>query len=195
MTGAPEAKARRALSDPPGGVLLWLVVGLELLTFGIVFVLVAVERSGDPALFAAGQAALDIRFGLGLTVLLVTSGALAAQAVHRYRRADAAGARRLFLGAGALGVGFVAVKLADYAKHASLGHGLGASGFWDAYLLATGFHFLHVLVGLALLFGVAARVGRANFTDAETAIVGSALFWHLCDVAWFFLFPIFFVKA
>lgn len=196
MSETPGASSsRRALADPPGGVLLWLVVGLELVTFAMVFALIAHLRASAPADFAAGQAALDSRFGLALTLLLVTSGALAAQAVHRHRQGDAAAARRLFLGAGAVGLGFAGVKLLDYAKHLAEGHGLGASDFWDAYLLATGFHFLHVLVGLALLFFVAARVGRARFSDEETAVVGSALFWHLCDVAWFFLFPLFFARA
>lgn len=193
MTAFPMP--RRALSDPPGGVLLWLIVTVELVTFAMVFGLVAHLRHGEPQGFAQGQGLLHARTGLALTVALVTSGALAAQAVHRYRQRALAAARRLFLGAGVVGCGFVAIKVADAAQLLGQGVGLGTSDFWAAYFLATGFHFAHVLVGLLLLFFVAARVGRTPFADEEGAVVGSALFWHLCDVAWFFLFPLFFAGA
>lgn len=185
----------RAVTEPPGGVLLWLIVTLELITFAMVFGLIAHQRSSSPASFAQGQAALSLPLGLSLTLVLVTSGAVAARAVHHHRLQQAARARAHFLAAAGLGLVFVGLKLFDYAQHLGAGHRLGSSDFWDAYFLGTGFHFLHVVVGLGLLVGVAARVGRAKFSDEETAIVGSALFWHMCDVAWFFLFPLFFARA
>lgn len=185
----------RALSDPPGGVLLWLIVLVELVTFAMVYGLVAHLRQAEPAMFQEGQALLHAKVGLGLTVALVTSGALAAQAVHRFRAGALEAARRTFLASGAVGLVFVALKVVDAAQLLGHGVGLGSSDFWAAYFLATGFHFVHVLVGLALLFFVAGRVGRTTFTDPEGAVVGSALFWHLCDVAWFFLFPLFFAGA
>ncbi|MFZ5438820.1 MAG: cytochrome c oxidase subunit 3 [Myxococcota bacterium] len=184
----------RSLEDPPGGVLLWLIVTLELVTFAMVFGLIAYQRASSAQAFAEGQQALSLQVGLALTLILVTSGALAAQGVHRFREGKLAPARRWFLGASGVGALFVVLKLVDSAKHVGEGHRLGSSDFWDAYYLGTGFHFLHVLVGLGLLLGVASRVGRAKFSDEETAIVGSALFWHMCDVAWFFLFPLFFAR-
>jgi heme/copper-type cytochrome/quinol oxidase subunit 3 len=57
---------------------LWLIVSLELLTFAMVFLLVASQRRTAPAFFAEGQRSLDPWLGLALTLLLVTSGALAA---------------------------------------------------------------------------------------------------------------------
>lgn len=183
----------RALEDPPGGVLLWLIVSLELVTFAIVYALVASLRHAEPQRFAEGQAALSQGLGLALTLLLVTSGALAAQGVHRFRQGRLDDTRRWFLGAAALGAVFLGVKGFDFTAHLGAGHRLGAADFWDAYLLATGFHFVHVVVGVGLLLFVSLR--RAAFDDVETAYAGTALFWHLCDVVWFFLFPLFFVRA
>lgn len=184
----------RKLEDPPGGVLMWLIVGLELVTFGIAFVMVALERSADAASFRAGQASLSPAMGLAFTLLLVTSGALAAEGVHACRAGALARARNLVAAACALGVGFVALKVADTRAHLAAGHGLGSSDFWDAYLLSTGFHLLHVLVGVALLGWAALRLGRAPKPDPED-IAAVALFWHLCDLAWFFLFPLFFARS
>jgi len=183
------------LEDPPGGVLPWVVVGLELLTFAILLVLVAMLRRNAPGAFAEHQRFLDPRMGLSFTLLLVTSGAMAAQGVHHFRLGAMDLTRRWFMAAGALGGVFMVLKLSDFAHHASHGGVLGASDFWDAYLLSTGFHLLHVMVGVFLLLFVSWRLGRGGFQDTETAVAGAALFWHLCDAVWFFLFPLFFVAG
>lgn len=191
-TTAVPARAPRGLGDPPGGVLPWLVVALELLTFAIVLVLVAVQRKANPIAFATEQRALHAEVGLAFTLLLVTSGALAAQGVHCFRGGRTAQTRRWFGGAAGLGATFIVLKGFDLVSH---GRRLGESDFWDAYLLSTGFHLAHVVVGVGLLLFVSWRLGRATFEDPETAVAGAALFWHLCDAVWFFLFPLFFVVS
>lgn len=191
-----ETPARaRALSDPPGGVLMWIIVGLELVAFAIVLALIAWVRASQPDVFRAGQAALDLGTGIALTLSLLTSGGLAAGAVHAWRGGALDRARQMFGAAVSVGLVFVAIKVADFALKIRAGHGLGVDDFWDAYIIGTGFHFAHVLVGLGLLTWVGARLGRARFEDEETAVAGSALFWHMCDVAWFFLFPLFFARS
>jgi len=171
---------------------MWLIVGLELLTFAIVLVMLAVLRASQPAVFGAGRAALSANTGLALTLLLVTSGALAAAGVHRYRLGHDASARALLIAAAVGGLGFVGLKLKDYAEHIAAGHQLGSNDFWDAFYLGSGFHLAHVLVGLVLLTGLVVRLGRAPRLGVET-VAAVALFWHLCDVVWFFLFPFFYV--
>lgn len=183
------------MEDPPGGLLMWIVVALELVAFTIIFVLVALLRASDPEVFRAGQASLDVGMGLTLTLTLVTSGWLIAEAVHAARARALVQARRFYLAGIGAGLGFVVLKVSDLAAKVQAGHGLGVDDFWDAYLLSTAFHFAHVLVGLGMLVLVALRLGKREFEDAETAIAGTALFWHMCDVAWFFLFPLFFAGA
>ena len=184
---------RRPLEDPPGGLLMWIVVTLELLTFGIIFVLLGIFRNSEPAVFAAGQQLLNPRFGLLMTIMLLTSGWLVAEAVHAVRGKKFARARGLYVGGILVGVGFVGLKLYDFSSKIGAGLGLG-DDFGAAYFLASGFHLLHVVIGLVMLLFVATRVGRKPFEDEETAIAGTALFWHMCDIAWLFLFPIFYVR-
>ncbi len=192
---SPVIASPRPLSEPPGGVLMWIIVSLELVTFSIVFVMLAVFRASEPALFREGQQSLSPTVGLALTLALITSGALAAEAVHSFRKGRFGRSRFFYFAAIASGLVFVGLKVRDYAAHFAEGHRLGTNDFWDAYFLGTGFHFAHVLVGLALLIAVGSRVGKTRFTDEETAIAGTALFWHMCDLAWFFLFPLFFARA
>lgn len=186
-----EGSRRRPLLDPPGGVLMWIVVSLELITFSIVFAFVASFRSGEPAAFAAGRELLDGRIGLAQTIALLTSGWLVAEAVHAYRAGRVRTARRFHLGGIAGGLAFVALKVVDYSAKADAGLTLN-DDFGAAYILATGFHFAHVLVGLGMLAFVNAKMGRRAYEDEETAVAGTALFWHMCDIAWFFLFPLFY---
>ena len=197
MSEAPSREVERAptrsLVEPPGGLLMWIVVALELVTFSMVFVVVANFRLGEPEAFAAGQALLDLRMGAAQTVALLTSGWLVAEAVHAYRKDRIPRARRYYAAGIAAGLAFVVLKIVDYAGKAELGVGL-SDAFGTAYVLATGFHFLHVLVGLTMLIYAATRIGRKRFEDEETAVAGTALFWHMCDIAWFFLFPLFYAS-
>lgn len=173
---------------------MWMVFALEIFAFAMMFVGVAYMRRTQPALFHTGQSALDARMGLGLTLALVTSGWLTAEAVHAFRGSRFERARRFYGGAALMGLVFVGLKIVEYSSKSSAGFGLGVNDFWDLYFLATGFHFIHVLVGLGLIAYVGARVGKTTFEDPETTVGGTALFWHMCDLAWFFLFPLFFAR-
>ncbi len=192
-TFAPTPLSRRPLTDPPGGLLMWIVVILELVTFGVIFILLAAFRTSKGAEFTAGQQLLSPRFGLLMTIMLLTSGWLVAEAVHAVRRERIARARWLYAAGILVGVAFVGVKLYDFS--AKMGAGLGlSSDFGAAYFLSSTFHLVHVIIGLGMLLFVATRVGRKPFEDEETAIAGTALFWHMCDIAWLFLFPLFYVR-
>ncbi|MGM0575502.1 MAG: cytochrome c oxidase subunit 3 [Myxococcota bacterium] len=189
----PPAARRRPLLEPPGGILMWLVVALELVTFAMVFVYVAHFRKTEVEAFAAGQALLDPASGLAQTLALLTSGWLIAEAVHAWRGDRIRRARRFYAVGIAAGLAFVGLKIADYAAKSAAGLSL-SDDFGAAYFLTTGFHFVHVLVGLLMLLYAATRIGRKPFEDAEMAVAGTALFWHMCDVAWFFLFPLFYAS-
>ena len=193
QTPVDDEAPARSLVEPPGGLLMWIVVALELLTFSMVFIVVANFRVGEADAFAAGQALLDVRMGLAQTVALLTSGWLVAEAVHAYRRDRIPRARRFYAAGIVAGLAFVVLKVVDYAGKAAMGVGL-SDPFGTAYVLATGFHFVHVLVGLTMLVYAATRIGRKPFEDEETAVAGTALFWHMCDIAWFFLFPLFYAS-
>lgn len=192
---SPPRSATRDLLDPPGGVLMWIVVALELLAFAMVFFVIASLRSEESAAFREGQHALSSTHGVVLTLVLVASGWLAAEAVNAVRERNLGVARKYYAGAVATGVAFVVLKVVDYVEKTRAGFTLGSSEFWNAYFLGTGFHFVHVLLGIGLLAYVGLTVGRTTYEDEETTVAGTALFWHMCDIAWFFLFPLLYVRS
>lgn len=172
-----------ALSSLPGNPIMWVLIISELLVFGAFFLGFGVARMLHPDLFRAGQAMLDIRLGGLNTLILVTSGWMAAKAVQA-RVVDNVGlSRRWLAGAGVLGTAFLVVKSVEYADKAAHGIGIETDTFFTLFYLMTGFHALHVVMGLVVL-GI---VGWKNTVDnLETG----AAFWHMIDLIWLILFPI-----
>jgi len=172
-----------ALSDLPGNPIMWVLIISELLVFGAFFVAFGVARILDVETFRAGQALLDVRLGGANTLVLVTSGWLAAKAVQ-FGGLGQGGRSRLYLaGASALGVVFLVIKGVEYAGKAAQGIDIETNTFFTLFYLMTGFHAMHVIMGIIVL----AIVGWKN--SPENLETGAA-FWHMVDLIWLILFPI-----
>lgn len=120
------------------------------------------------------------------TVLLVTSSATA----HWAERGVAAGrVRRLQVGLGLtvlLGVAFLGVQIYEYA-HAGFTPQTNAYG--SIFFGVTGFHGLHVLVGVAMLLAIATAAWQGEY-DAEhhLPVRLAILYWHFVDAVWIVVF-------
>jgi cytochrome c oxidase subunit III len=66
--------------------------------------------------------------------------------------------------------------------------------FYFLYFVATGLHAVHMLVGLTLVSILTFLTWRGMFTPAYfTPIEIGGLYWHLIDIVWVFLFPLFYL--
>lgn len=186
----------RPARELSGGTVVWLFVGVELLTFALFFVAFAAARRSDPASFSAGQAQLHPLMGAINTCVLLTGGWLAARGVLANRRGAASTLSACFWGAAASGVVFMAIKSYEYVGVFGAGISLSTSTFWFFYLFVTGLHFMHVLAGVAFLVPTAWRAARGAYGPAEaTTVEAVAVFWHLVDMIWVFLFPLFYLAS
>jgi nitric oxide reductase NorE protein len=183
MTAEPETREWGALSDLPGNPIMWVLIISELLVFGAFLLGFALARALDPATFRAGQATMNLWLGGTNTLVLVASGYLAARAVERRSRAGAAASRPWLFGAMALGVAFLVVKGTEYSDKAAHGYGIETNTFFTLFYLITGFHALHVVMGIVVLGIVAWKNSLENL---ETG----AAFWHMVDLVWLILFPL-----
>jgi len=171
------------LEGLPGDPMMWVLVFSELVAFGLFLGAFIVARAVRPAIFASGQTALDLTLAGCNTIVLVTSGWAAAKGAASARADEARRARLWLLLAMALGGAFVTIKLVEYAREIGAGIGLETSVFFTLYFLLTGFHLLHVCLGIIIL-AVVCR--RADPVDVETGTV----FWHMVDLVWIVMFPI-----
>ena len=178
-----ETESWGALDRLPGNPMMWILIVSELLVFGAFFLGFAGARVFDPATFDASQAKLDRFMGGINTMVLITSGFLAALAVRAQADGKGGRARLLMGGAAALGCVFLGVKAVEYADKAALGIGMDTNTFFTLFYLTTGFHALHVVLGIVILAVVAWKNSRENL---ETG----AAFWHMVDLIWIVLYPV-----
>ncbi|WP_120635747.1 cytochrome c oxidase subunit 3 [Ruegeria sp. EL01] len=171
------------IDELPGELLMWVLIISELLVFGAGLVAFMSVRLTDPVGFAEAQSHL-YRTGAALnTAVLVTSGYLAAQALHWRLAAQRRAARLALIGASALGIVFLIIKGTEYAGKAAQGITFETHPFFMFYYLLTGFHAAHVLAGVGILLLVAWR-------DDPRNIEAGAQFWHMVDLVWIMLFPV-----
>lgn len=178
----------------PGDLAMWFFILAELTVFAILILAFAVTQMFNPPLFGESRAALDSSIGLALTLSLLTSGLLAALAVEQVRQARQGRAALLLLAALASACVYVVLKLNEYGHLAGLGLGMEHNTFFTLYWILTGFHFLHVLLGMVILAWLAERCRRGAYrTDAHSGLESGVLYWHMVDLVWVLLFPLVYV--
>ena len=183
MNDAIVTEPERGLGALPGDLMMWVLIISELLVFGAGLIAFLGVRLTDPAGFMEAQSHLH-RTGAGInTVVLVTSGWLAALAVRAAEAGRIALTRTYLLAASLLGVVFLWIKGLEYAAKGADGITFETHPFFTFYFLLTGFHAVHVIAGVVIL----GLVGwKATPRNVET---GTA-FWHMVDLVWVLLFPV-----
>ncbi len=162
--------------------MIWVLIVSELLVFGAGLLAFLGMRAADPTGFTEAQDHLNRVAGAVNTIVLVTSGYMAAMAA-RVAETSPTRTRAWLVGALVLGAVFMAIKWVEYSAHARHGLGIESGDFFTFYYLLTGFHAAHVLAGL-IVFALLLWRPQRNLVEAGAA------FWHMVDLVWILLFPI-----
>ena len=191
LTLHPEASPARHL---PGDLAMWFFILAELTVFGLLILVFAVTQALQPQLFHDSRQLLDSSTGLALTLSLLTSGLFAALAQEQVRQARSSRAAWLLLVALLSACIYVGLKLSEYAHLSGLGLGMEHNTFFTLYWILTGFHFLHVLLGMLILAWLALRCRRRSYGPGNrSALESGVLYWHMVDLVWVLLFPLVYV--
>lgn len=185
---------------------MWVFLASEILFFGALFTLYAGYRGEYPAAFREAAGHTDLLLGSANTVILITASFLVALAVSAVRVARDRRASFLLVAAACLGLIFLLLKGLEYSHH--FAHGIypgiyyhdarlpgdGAKIFFTLYYLMTGLHAVHVMGGIVVLLLLARSTHRGRYTpEWHTPLELGGLYWHLVDVVWIFLWPIFYL--
>ncbi len=173
---------------PPGGILMWIIIFLELITFGIALIAMVFSSKDNPEVFHDSRLLLNTTFGMVNTIFLLTSGFFMAISVSEFKRGRI-DKMKLYLKITMLfGVLFLILKTVEYVEKIDAGLTLSFNSFFSYYWLLTLFHVVHVIVGLVILSFLFFSIKKEKGTIED--VEASASFWHMCDLIWLLLFPI-----
>lgn len=175
---------------PPGGILIWIIIFLELITFGATLIAMIFCGKEEPQIFQNSSNLLNPTYGMVNTLFLLTSGYFMAVSVSELKRKNKQKFKRYLNLTMLFGLFFLILKSVEYYEKIHEGVGIGYNTFFSFYWMLTLFHVIHVVVGLVILVSVYLGVNKKHSTTKTDDIEASAAFWHMCDLIWIMLFPV-----
>jgi cytochrome c oxidase subunit 3 len=183
---------------------MWLFLFTELLLFGGMFILYASYRFMYPDNFKVAAMRLDTLIGAVNTILLLTSSLTVVIAIVALRRNQKTFSLYMLGFTVVAGGAFLVNKYFEWS--AKIHHGIypkgpemanlsdGENVFYGLYYVMTGLHALHIIVGLAFIIFMMVFIVRGKQTgDNCQKLENAGLYWHLVDIIWIFLFPLFYL--
>jgi len=186
---APDQAASILRGRHVPGVLVFIIA--DMVVFCMLFIGFMTDRMKDITLFNQSALTLDVRFGVLNTLILVTSGLFVVLAVNAARAGQRMATRRWLLLSFLIGAGFGVSKLIEYSIKIEHGITIQTNPFFMFYYALTGAHFLHFIGGMVALVVLWVLTGRESTVSPQTfnLIESGALYWHMVDLLWLFLFP------
>jgi cytochrome c oxidase subunit III len=180
---------------------MWLFIFTELLLFGGLFLVYSIFRSQYPENFHESSLELSVTFGVINTVVLLVSSMSVAISLTAVQKGNSKLAMQMLLLTVFLAAVFMVNKYFEWSG--KFHHGLypgsdlmqlldrGHHLYFGLYFFMTGLHALHIIIGVILLLISYVKIQKGkiqadNFMHLENA----ALYWHLVDLIWIFLFPL-----
>ncbi len=190
---------------------MWVFLATEVLFFGVLFLGVGVYRYKYPAAFEKGSEKLNWIIGGINTVVLLVSSLFMVLAVHHAKLGERRALCVYLALTALLGIAFLCFKGVEYYldyvdklipgwsfddKEWVVKEGLKPEDvphvklFLLFYWIMTGFHGLHVTIGIAVVAVMFVLARRGYFSRHYYSPVDvTGLYWHFVDIVWIFLLP------
>ncbi|MCC6635835.1 MAG: cytochrome c oxidase subunit 3 [Chitinophagaceae bacterium] len=177
--------------NPPGGILIWLLMMLELFTFSGAILFFLIHKKNEYKVFETAKKTLSPTIGTINTIVLIGSGFFIANAIQYLKGDEKNKAVKYTTYSLLLGILFLIIKSTEYYLKLNSGISFNENIFFNYYWLLTGFHFVHVLFGIGLLYYLLTSIKhdlyhKNNTFDAQSI----ATYWHICDLIWIIIFPV-----
>ncbi len=204
MSTQEHAVVREHRDDLRSRMGMWLFLFTELLLFGGMFLAYSVYRYIYTADFAFAGKDMHVIIGTMNTAILLTSSLTMALAITAIERGNKNLSILLQLITIVFGLLFLVNKYIEWTAEINAGNYPGSPLlaqkehgvviFYGLYYVMTGLHGLHVIVGMTIIafmcvFTVKDIINKDDFVKLEVA----GLYWHLVDIIWIFLFPLFYL--
>lgn len=183
---------------------MWLFLFTEMLLFAGLFIVYSVYRYMNAEAFHQAAHELDVFIGTLNTVLLLISSATIAMSITALQKKNKKLCLTL-LGV-TLVIGFVFLVNKYFEWGGKIGHGIypgseilanrgqGDVLFFGLYYFMTGLHAFHIIIGMVFIGWVMVYVAKGRQSHDNFALLeNSGLYWHLVDLVWIYLFPLFYL--
>jgi len=177
------------LDTPHSEYGMFLFLLFDMCIFGLYFWVFAADKSALPEQFALGQANLNTLYGSINTFALLLSSYFIARALLASRQNQKKSYQRHIALGISCGILFLIVKAIEYSEKFAQGLSINSSTFYRDYFCFTGFHMLHVIIGLSLLTFCLFESKQKAVSD-NAFFEGCTLYWHMVDLLWLVLFAL-----
>ena len=210
---------QRAFKNVPWGkAMIWIflvsdtfIFSIFLLSYMTVRISTTVPWPDPSKVFALhfGGTELPLILIAIMTFILISSSGTMAMAVNFGYRRDRVKTAVLMLVTAAFGASFVGMQAFEWTKLIlegvrPWGNPMGAAQFGSSFFMITGFHGLHVSVGVLFLVLIARKAWRGDFDTNKRGFFTSrkgnyeiveimGLYWHFVDLVWVFIFALFYL--
>ncbi|MEX0983272.1 MAG: cytochrome c oxidase subunit 3 family protein [Bacteroidales bacterium] len=185
---------------------MWLFIFTELMLFGGLFITYAVYRYLHPEAFHMASQELDVPIGTINTIILLISSATIAMSITAIQQGKKKLTLNLISSTMVLAAIFLVNKYFEWG--AKFEHGIfpgseyldqlgyGDVLFFGLYFFMTGLHAFHIIIGMVILGFIYYYVKNDRLkSDDFQLLENGGLYWHLVDLIWIFLFPLFYLIA
>jgi len=196
---APPAKAGHHQPGTTGmsnqKLAMWVFLASECLLFGGLISTYLLYRDTTLDGPTAGEI-FDIPFTSVSSFVLLMSSLTMVLALSAITRGDHPRGRLWLLTTALLGAVFIGGQVYEFTTFYREGLGYTTSPFSSAFFTLTGFHGVHVSLGIVMLMSlyISSARGKLRTEQSETVeIVG--LYWHFVDLVWVLIFTIIYLTA
>jgi cytochrome c oxidase subunit 3 len=200
MNSTPEIH-RDDLASKTG---MWLFLFTEMLLFGGLFIVYSVYRFRNAEAFHLAAQELKVAIGTINTIILLISSTTIAMSITAIQKKNKKLALLLLGATILLGLAFLVNKYFEWGEHLKEHiypgspvlalRGQGDVLFYGLYFFMTGLHALHIIIGLIFIGVITSMIYRDKIQyDNFVLLENSGLYWHLVDLIWIFLFPLFYL--
>jgi len=200
---------KQAFHVPWGKLMMWIFLVSDTFIFSCFLVGYMHVRmtTTDPwpypsevfALTLFGQSIPLILIAIMTFILITSSGTMALAVRYAHFRDKKKIALFMFITA-AFGASFVGMQAFEWSKLIAEGvrpwvNPFGAAQFGSVFFMVTGFHGLHVSIGVLYLSIVAAKVLKGDYDKKNNydIVEITGLYWHFVDLVWVFIFAFFYL--
>jgi cytochrome c oxidase subunit 3/cytochrome o ubiquinol oxidase subunit 3 len=170
---------------------MWVFLGSECLLFGGLISTYLLYKTNDTKGGKLPHELYDIPFTSISSFVLLMSSLTMVLAVAAIGRGDHQRLRAWLLTTAALGAIFISGQVYEFQKFVQEGMGFTTNSASSAFFTLTGFHGVHVTLGIVMLISTAVMSARGRIgPDRAEAVEIVGLYWHFVDVVWIIIFTV-----